>query len=60
MKEAILAMQRLIDWIDEHAIENPCLIEMSKHNRVILDLSRESKLSFKHVDENDIIISQSL
>ncbi len=30
MKEAILAMQRLIDWIDEHAIENPGLIEMSK------------------------------
>lgn len=30
MKEAILAMQHLIDWIDEHAMENPGLIEMSK------------------------------
>ena len=30
MKEAILAMQHLIDWIDKHAIENPGLIEMSK------------------------------
>lgn len=30
LKEAILAMQHLIDWIDEHAMENPGLIEMSK------------------------------
>lgn len=30
LKEAILAMQHLIDWIDKHAIENPGLIEMSK------------------------------
>ncbi len=30
MKEAILAMQRLIDWIDAHAVENPGLAEMSK------------------------------
>ena len=30
MKEAIMAMQRLIDWIDAHAVENPGLVEMSK------------------------------
>ena len=30
MKETILAMQHLIDWIDEHAVENPGLNEMSK------------------------------
>lgn len=30
MKEAIMAIQHLIDWIDEHAIENPSLIEMSE------------------------------
>lgn len=30
MKEAILAMQRLIDWIDAHAVENPGLAEMSR------------------------------
>ena len=30
MKEAIMAIQHLIDWIDEHAIENPGLIEMSE------------------------------
>ncbi len=29
LKEAILAMQRLIDWIDAHAVENPGLAEMS-------------------------------
>lgn len=30
MKEAILAMQCLIDWIDAHAVENPGLAEMSR------------------------------
>lgn len=30
MKEAMLAMQHLIDWIDEYAVENPSLIEMSR------------------------------
>ncbi len=30
MTEAILAMQRLIEWIDAHAVENPGLAEMSK------------------------------
>lgn len=30
MKEAVYAMQRLIDWIDEHAVENPGLIEMAQ------------------------------
>lgn len=30
MTEAILAMQRLIEWIDAHAAENPGLAEMSK------------------------------
>ena len=29
MKEAVFAMQRLIDWIDEHAVENPGLVEMA-------------------------------
>ncbi len=30
MKEAIMAIQHLIDWIDEHAIDNPSLMEMSE------------------------------
>lgn len=30
MTEAIFAMQRLIDWIDAHAVENPGLAEMSR------------------------------